>query len=145
MHPRLAAKRFERDVAGIAAELCELREWTLFEAKYPILDIGFVSSNKSTLRLHFECEDWNDVPPAVTLQDFDGTPLQYLPGGLTNIFNVGPHPIFRRPFICMRGTREYHMHESHRLDSWDGIKHLPGYRLGEIATQIWNGWKKNNP
>jgi hypothetical protein len=136
MHPKLAEKRFARDVVGITPELCEIRGWTLFEMKYPILDIGFTSTNKATMRLRLECEDWSDVPPAVMIPNFDGSPTQHLPAGLSNIFHAGPHPIFLRPFICMRGTREYHMHESHRLDSWDEIKHQSGYRLGEIATQI---------
>jgi hypothetical protein len=145
MHPLLSKARFERDIAGINAELCAERKWTLFSAAFPILDIGFSSSGMAKIRVRLQCENWNDVPPAIELLAFDGTPLESLPSGLADIFNNSQHPITKRPFICMRGSREYHMHDSHRTEPWDDLKGKPGYRLGEIVTQVWNGWKRANP
>ena len=56
-------------------------------------------------------------PYSVSFQDAVGQPLagHEWPAGI----NAGPHPIFNRPFICIRGTAEYHTHPSHLRDRWD--------------------------
>lgn len=145
MHPSLAKAKFERDLAGITAELCEARSWTVFEREYPIFDVGFRASNGASLRIRMECEMWNEQPPAVLLQDWEGKNLAIGIASSTNIFNASLHRNTGRPFVCMRGSREYHTHESHLNDPWEALKGSADYRLGEIATQIWNGWRKANP
>jgi hypothetical protein len=144
MHPLMAKARFDTDLAGVTGELCEMRRWTVFEREYPIFDLGFYSAAGAKLRIRMECENWNEQPPAVVLQDWVGVHLRTAPASSTNIFNAGPHRNTGRPFVCMRGTREYHTHESHISDPWDSLSGLADYRLGEIATQIWNAWRKVN-
>lgn len=145
MHPDLAKVRFAQDLAGVGEDLCTMRSWTVFEKVYPVFDVGFTSPQGNQLRLRLNCDNWNEVPPAVELQAWDGIPLTKVPPSSTNIFNESSHPITGKPFICMRGTREYHTHESHLNDLWDSLRSLAEYRLGEIVTQIWNGWIKANP
>jgi hypothetical protein len=42
----------------------------------------------------------------------------------------------------MRGSREYHTHESHISDIWDNYRGMPEFSLGGIITQLWNAWLK---
>lgn len=147
MHPRLAIARFERALAGITAELCTERGWTIHSRSYPVLDVGFTSLGGGSLRLRLQCDRWNALPPSVALLTSDGQPF---PAGRTiasstGIFHVGPHPNTRAPFVCMRGTREYHTHDSHLTDAWEALRDSPDFSLGEIVTQIWRGWLKANP
>ena len=97
------------------------------------------------MRVRMTCDDWNGLPPIVTLLDQSGTGLRTLPTGPTGIFHQGPHPVTGRPFVCMAGTREYHTHSSHTGDLWDNYRNRGGYDLGGILTRIWNGWIKSQP
>jgi hypothetical protein len=143
MHPQLSEARFENDLAGVTQELCELRSWTIFEKKSPVFDVGFASPAGSRLRLRLTADSWNDLPPKIALLNWDGSPMSNKPG--SNIFHPGPHRDTGQAFICMRGSREYHTHESHVSDHWEPLRNLAEFRLGEIVTQIWNGWRKVTP
>lgn len=145
MHPQLCKARFHKDLVHLDDELCALRGWTVFAKEYPLLDIGFTSPQGRQLRLRADCEDWNEQPPSIELLDWAGKPLTTLPQTTTGIFNDSAHPITGKRFICMRGVREYHNHFSHTSDLWIALKDLPEYRLGEIYTQIWRGWRGVNP
>jgi hypothetical protein len=144
MHPLLAKARFDADLAGVTEELCEMRGWTVFEREYPIFDVGFRLPGGATLRIRMECEGWNEQAPAIVLQDWEGCHLTSVPATSKNIFNPSAHRHTGRPFVCMRGAREYHTHENHLNDPWSALSGSADYRLGEIATQIWNGWRKAN-
>lgn len=145
MHPSLVQARFEEDLCGLTDELCQVRGWTVFSKEYPVLDVGFQSPQGRQLRLRLQCEDWNEQPPAIELLAWNGTYLDVIPTSSTNIFNGTNHRYTGRPFICMRGSREYHTHESHISDSWEQLKERPEFRLGEIVAQIWSAWIKANP
>jgi hypothetical protein len=145
VHPKLAKRRFDRDLAGVTDELCEERRWKIFRQEYPVLDVGFTSTGGAQLRLLLTCEHWNDVPPSITLMSYQGEAILVLPPGHSNIFHAGPHAQTQRPFVCMRGSREYHIHESHIADVWEDLKESADFRLGEIVTQVWNGWLRSNP
>lgn len=145
MHPMLAKAKFDKDLAGVAEELCEMRAWTVFKCEYPFFDVGFRSPQGASLRIRMECENWNEDPPAVELLNWGGEYLTQMPPSSTGIFHAGPHKNTGRSFVCMKGTREYHTHDSHLLDHWHTVMSSADYRLGEIATQIWNAWRKANP
>lgn len=145
MHPVLSRRTFERDLQGTTPELCSERQWDLFRIEFPVVDVGFRCQNAARLRVRFTCEDWNDIPPSVELLDYEGNFLARLDPDPTSVFNNGPHAMTGRPFICMRGSREYHMHESHKTDPWDDLRGQPKYRLGEILTQIWRAWRRSHP
>ena len=145
MHPLLAKTRFDADLAGVTEELCQMRGWTVFAREYPIFDVGFRSAGGVSLRIRMECENWSEQPPAIALQNWEGGHLASAPASSTGIFNGSAHRYTGRPFVCMKGSREYHNHESHVSDPWSALSERADYRLGEIATQIWNGWRKANP
>lgn len=145
MHPSLATARFQADLEGITAELCELRGWTVFSREWPLFDIGFRSPGGRELRLALTCNDWNELAPSIALLTWNGGFLGEMPESTTGIFHRGGHPVTGRPFVCMAGSREYHTHPSHLDDDWSTRRSNPGYRLGEIVTQIWHAWRGKNP
>jgi putative metal binding uncharacterized protein len=136
---------FDQQVSALEGELLEIRKWTVFSRTFPVLDVGFEAVGRTPFRVHMNCDDWNELPPVITLLTFDGAVLTALPTGPTGIFHQGPHDITKRPFICMAGSREYHTHTSHIADLWDNYKSQDGYDLGGIMTRIWNGWLKSTP
>lgn len=144
MHPELARANFEADLAALPAELAEMRGWQFLERSYPTLDIAFTMPEGSYLRLRMNCENWNERPPSIGLLDKSGQYITSSIASSTSIFNHGSHPNTGRPFVCMAGVLEYHTHSSHLNVHWEPLRKLPGYRLLEILTQIWNGWSKVN-
>lgn len=142
MHRLLASSAFESEAARLTAELCGLRGWVIQQASYPNLIVDFTRSTSSTLRIVLDCTDFPAQPPAITLADKSGTPLVQAPVAPGGQFHQGPHAITGRPFVCMRGSREYHTHESHLGDLWDNYRETPEFTLGGILTQVWNAWLK---
>jgi hypothetical protein len=142
MHEVASRALFEQDVALLNDSLLQARGWQIFSRSYPLLDIGFSKSNIVRLRVRLRCDDWNDQPPSIEVCDADGKPVAGVPQNMSGIFNTSAHPITGKPFICMRGSREYHTHSSHTSDLWSSIKELDAYRLGGIVTQIWRAWTK---
>ena len=144
MHTLLSQQRFQRDIKGVTPELCEARGWVVHSADYPVLDIGFQSGCKP-IRFRLNCENWNEEPPAIEILDQSGALVSTYPGQFGGPFNNSQHPITRRPFICMPGSREYHTHDSHRNDHWENFRQQDRYRLGEIVSQLWHAWRALNP
>ena len=145
MHPQLSRRLYEADIAGITEELCAERLWTVFSREFPMLDVGFRSSGEARLRLRLNFRQWNDIPPSIELLNYDGSPMTSRPATYPDIFHAGPHSSTGRPFICMRGSYEYHIHESHRMESWDDLRDKAGFRAGEIVTQVWTAWRRAHP
>ncbi len=144
MHPAAAKALFDEDAQHLSAALAARRGWTLHAVAYPLIDCSFSAPNRTTLRLKLACDDWNDLPPSITLHTADGTPLSALLNNPTGVFNGGPHPVTHRPFVCMRGSREYHTHPSHVADRWESLQNLANYNLGCILTQVWHAWQKGS-
>lgn len=136
---------FEEQTKHLDGELCEVRKWRVFSRAFPVLDVGFEADGRVPFRVQMNCEDWNELPPSITLLSIDGEVLKKVPTGSPSIFHQGPHPVTKLPFVCMAGSREYHTHSSHTSDSWENYKLRSGYDLGGILTQVWSGWLKSNP
>lgn len=142
MHREAAEAIFRAHTQGISEHLMALRGWQLFGRDYPILDVGFSAPGRTSLRLRLMCDDWNDAPPSIILLTLGGGPIAQVPQGGGSVFHQGPHPQTGKPFICMAGSYEYHIHPNHTSDNWSNYKTRSGYDLGGIVTQIWNAWKK---
>jgi hypothetical protein len=119
----------------------KLRGWTIVEVKYPVLDVVFNHATAKPLRLRLNCTDWGELPPAIDLLEADGAYLATVPNNTNSVFNQGPHERTHRPFICMRGSREYHTHSGHVSDRWDNYRGQSGMDLGGIVFQLWRVWK----
>jgi hypothetical protein len=141
MHELLSRQLFDKEAEGIA-RAAEPRDWTVFTIEYPTIDVGFSGEGRPDLRVRMICDNWDEQPPSVQLLSMDGAFLTSLPRGLSGIFNGSLHPLTGRPFVCMRGTREYHTHPSHIGDLWGNYKGKSENSLGGILTQLWHAWRK---
>jgi hypothetical protein len=142
MHLLASQALFEDAVRTLSPELAQRRGWRFHSLDCPIIDCSFMASNRTQLRLRLLCDDWNDLPPSIVLQSPDGTLLRAITPNPTGVFHPGPHPITNLPFVCMRGSREYHTHSSHTSDAWGNVRQSSSYSLGGILTQVWNAWLK---
>jgi hypothetical protein len=73
-------------------------------------------------RLRLTGKDYDRRPLSVSFVDPDGTPLaqeQWPPISMGT-----PHPVLGSPWVCLRGTLEYHLYPGHTAggDSWDASR-----------------------
>ncbi|BAM93142.1 hypothetical protein S58_71780 [Bradyrhizobium oligotrophicum S58] len=139
----LSKAAFDRDVGRIDVRSARMRGWTILEANYPILDVLFDHAAAAPLRLRFRCDDWDEVPPSIELLNREGHHLTTAPPNVGNVFHPGGHPSTGRPFVCMRGAREFHTHPSHTTELWDNYRGQSGMDLGGIVFQLWQAWKRS--
>jgi hypothetical protein len=142
MHAVLSRASFDAEIQGLTPELCGLRGWTLHEANYPALVVDFMRPQRPTLRVIMDFAGFPATPPSITLANDNGVALTEAPKAPGGQFHQGPHTRTGRPFVCMRGSREYHTHDSHVGDVWDNYRGRPEFSLGGIVTQVWNAWLK---
>src|SRR5437773_775630 len=98
MHPSASRALFDADVKMLSPELARRRGWLLHSLAHPVVDCSFIAPERTTLRVRLTCDDWNDLPPSITLHAADGSPLTTLPANPTGVFNPGAHPVTQRPF-----------------------------------------------
>lgn len=142
MHPAVSRGLFESAVGRLPPDLAPKRLWTFHQLAYPIVDCQFDKPDRTSMRLRMDFTEWDDLPPSITLHAADGTPQTSLMPNPTNVFNAGPHPSLRRPFICMAGSREFHSHTSHINEKWDQYRGKPGFDVFEILHKLWQAWLK---
>lgn len=146
MNEIAARALFDQDVRKITERLLIARNWKLYTREFPVLDIGFRASGRNELRLRFIAKNWDDDPPSIILLNAEGgflTQQQLQVMHYPNVFNINPHPLTNRPFVCMAGSLEYHNHTNHLNDSWDNYKRRDAYTLGGIMHQLWSAWQKS--
>ena len=140
MHAAASRALFEDEVRNLTSELARRRDWVFHSLDYPVIDCSFTASGRTPLRVRLTCDEWNDLPPSIGLHAADATVLSALPSNPSGVFNTNPHPLTGRPFICMRGSREYHTHSSHITDLWSNVKESDAFSLGGILHQLWRAW-----
>ncbi len=59
-----------------------------------------------------------------------------------SVFNPSAHTQTGQPFVCMRGSREFHTHEGHRGETWDGYRGLSGNDLLGLLDQLSQVWRR---
>lgn len=140
MNEQLSKASFEREVAMLTEAWAAALKVRVNSKDYPIVDLTFMHA--VPLRLKLVCDNWPELPPSVELMDELGRHLK--PDALSRggIFNSSAHPSTGRPFVCMRGTREYHTHSSHRNEKWEAYRGQEGMGIVGIALQIGSAWKK---
>lgn len=144
--------KFDEAVSTLSPRLLSNYGWRLLEAAYPILDVVFEVSAVPSLRVRLTCDGWNDQPPSIALLTANGSPIgspwqggdqayieMFTRSG--SIMNAGPHPRTGLPFVCMRGSREFHTHEGHRSEAWDNYRNQSGNDLIGLVVQLWRVWK----
>jgi hypothetical protein len=139
----LSRAAFDREIGRIDPRSTRMYDWTILEASYPILDVVFNHAIAAPLRLRLNCTDWDELPPSIELLNASGKHLHTAPPNVGSVFNGGAHPSTGRPFVCMRGAREYHTHSSHTTDIWDNYRGTSGMDIGGIVLQLWRAWKRS--
>lgn len=86
--------------------------------------------------LHVDASNFDGDPPAAELLRPDRTPLRpsEWPKDPLGTGIVSGHPIFKRPFFCRPGLREYHSHIEHEDDPWDS--HREGFSLARTISRL---------
>lgn len=136
MHEVLSRTKFDKDVAALTDEMAKRLRLTVHQREYPILDVT-VAHTKS-LRLRFQCDDWDDIPPSIKILKDDGSAMdtQEFPAGA--IFNPN-----QGGFVCMRGSREYHgFPGNHTTDAWSNYRGGEGMGLVGTLMQLATVWRK---
>ena len=137
MHDVLARANFETDVANLSPVLATAYGLHVHAAAYPTLDVTI--DHRRPLRVQMRADNWDELPPSIDLMSAEGAIMNLnLPGG---IFHTGPHPETGRPFVCMRGSLEYHRHSGHLNDHWDNYRGQDGMGLIGILLQIAHAWR----
>lgn len=72
------------------------------------------------LHLRMDLALFDLVPPTAELLDETGEPLpaEQWPVSWSGQGIVQQHPVYRRPFFCRPGLREYHEHQQHEDEPW---------------------------
>lgn len=142
MHPAASRALFDEKVGRFPADLATARGWILHPIQYPIIDCQFTRGGRTPMRLRLDFTDWDDTPPSIQLLSADGAALQSVLQNPTGVYNGSPHPSTGRPFICMAGSREFHIHPSHLNEPWDQFRGKPGFDIGDILDKLWHAWLK---
>lgn len=136
MHEALAKAKFDEDVSVLTPVYCTRKGWALDQCAFPILDVTIQA--KTPVRLRFTCDNWDELPPSITILTPEGIDWKApLPGG---VFNGGAHEVTGKPFICMRGSREFHTHGGHKTETWDNYRAKEA-NLVNLLTQLTDVWR----
>lgn len=86
------------------------------QQRIPILG----QSRTRRLDLRFGLDGFDLQPPTAELLDEHHVPLPATewPTSVAGGGIVSNHPIYKRPFFCRRGLREFHTHEQHEDTPW---------------------------
>ena len=149
MDPAVSLKKFDRDVTRLREDadgLIRSLGWEISTATHPLLDIAFTHP-RSNRRVGFRfCfENWTDAAPSLTLfNPEDGVllPWDKWPHGTWAVGN--PHPTTGKPFLCLPGIYEYHIHSSHLNDPWSNYSGRDSYKFGHLVHRVWQRFRDSN-
>ena len=149
MDRAVSLRKFEAEVRSLRAEAAPYaaaRGWTIVDSTYPTLAVVLrhPSSNRE-VEFRFHCDDWDEQPPSLTLHyPEEGRELSWedWPRGGWDVHQS--HTSTGKPFLCLRGIREYHTHSSHLNDRWDGYRLQDTYRLRNIVDRVQQRFEDSN-
>jgi hypothetical protein len=107
--------------------------------------IEIPSLGARAFRARFDLTDYDVVPPSVEFFDpWTNRPLlyetmfraqEYEKERGVHIVLLPNHPVTHKPFLCLRGVREYHEHPQHAGDDW--FLYRGSISLFSIVTVLW--------
>lgn len=83
--------------------------------------------------LRLDGRDYDRLPLSVSFTDEAGDPVgaeQWPPG----VEFGSPHPVLHKPWVCLRGTLEWHTYMGHAADGWDAIR--AEYRVADVISHV---------
>lgn len=130
LHPLISAELLDMEIAAARTRLSN-RFSTLERVESNVI-CTLESTAVGTARIRFDGLNYDAEPFKVGVITEDGSiapPDRWPPGSCG-----GLHPLLGYPFICMRGTFEYHAHPSHLADRWD--IHRADLRLPQLLAHF---------
>jgi hypothetical protein len=98
-----------------------------------------------SFKAHFDLTDYDLQPPSLEFRDSltDGIlvydamfrALEYEKERKAHVVLLPDHPITHKPFLCLRGIREYHEHPQHSGDDW--LLYREQISLFSIVMSVW--------
>lgn len=99
----------------------------------------------SAFKAHFDLSNYDIEAPSLEFRDpWTDSPLQYNTMFRALQFDqhrkghivlLDDHPSTHRPFLCLRGIREYHDHPQHSGDEW--LLYRESINMFSIAMSVW--------
>lgn len=151
----VAKKYFEKEVDFFRRhqDIINSRGWKVERIDFPFFDISFMYNTNGIelkyLTLSFDLKNYNILPISVEIiypekfipHTFVGVGdnilrLVQLEKGKNVLLN---HHITKKPFICMKGTYEYHIHSQHEKTYWDVFRYSNIGSLYYLVNSIWQG------
>ena len=141
MDQAVSLRKFESEVRSLeveAADFAAAKGWRIVAASYPVLSVVLRHSGSDReIEFRFACDDWDGQPPSLTLHDpEDGRELTWEEWPKDGWVVHELHPSTGKPFLCLPGIREYHTHNSHLNDRWDGYRLRGSYRILSIIDRV---------
>jgi hypothetical protein len=108
-----------------------------------VLEIPSVSAR--AFKAHFDLTDYDLVAPSIEFRDaWTGAALEFptmfraleyqKDRGVHQVL-LNEHPTTHKPFLCLRGVREYHTHPQHSGDEW--LLYRTEMSLFSIVMSVW--------
>lgn len=145
----VSRRKFYQQIALVgeqASDFVQLKGWNVKETDYPTLAVVFKHSKSGrAVGFRFLCDNWDEETPSLSLFDPEtGQDLlwdQWPQGG----WSAGnPHPRTGKPFLCLPGIREYHIHDSHLNDKWDNLRARESYKLLHLVERVRQKFEETN-
>lgn len=149
MDRAVSVRKFDAEIRAFkteAAAYVSAKGWMIVGATYPVLAVVLRHSRSTReIEFRFTCDDWDEIPPSLTLHDPNGGKglswAEWPKGGWVVHKS---HPSAGEPFLCLPGIREYHTHPSHLGDSWEGYRLRGTYRLRGIVDRVYQRFEDSD-
>jgi hypothetical protein len=107
--------------------------------------IGVPSLSATAFKARFELSNYDLDPPSLEFREpWTNTALQYNtmfralqfdPHRKAHVVLLDDHPTTHKPFLCLRGIREYHEHPQHSGDQW--LLYRQSMNMFSIVMSLW--------
>jgi hypothetical protein len=145
----VSRKKYERDAARFdpaAADAEHIDGWKVQEITWPTFKVVFTHpKSRRAVGFRFLFDNWDQEPPSLSLYDpetGEELPWSKWPQGVWSAGNA--HPVTGKPFLCLAGIREYHIHSSHLNDPWSNYRTRDSYKFGHLIHRVWQRFKDTN-
>lgn len=110
-----------------------------------LLNAPVISLSARPFEAAIDLTDYDLRAPSVEFVDpvsHDPLPFEHMFRALefdkhrgTHVVLLGDHPTTHKPFLCVRGTREYHEHPQHTGDDW--LLYRSSFNVFSLLMSIW--------
>lgn len=108
-----------------------------------VFELPYLSAR--AIEARFDLTDYNLRAPSLIFTDpwtgsilsYDSMfrALEYEKSRGAHVVLLGDHPVTHKPFLCMRGIREYHEHPQHTGDDW--LLYKDDLSIFTIVMSVW--------